>query len=61
MLENRKNTNVKDVIQVDQELLDNISNLIEETNADSVKNIFADLHHADIAEIINHLHFDEAI
>ncbi len=53
--------NVKDVIQVDNELLDNISQLIDEQANTSIKTIFADLHSADIAEIINHLKFDDAV
>ncbi len=56
-----KNINVKDVIQVDSELLDNISQLIDEQADSSIKAIFANLHSADIAEIINHLKFDDAV
>ncbi|MFA8343143.1 MAG: magnesium transporter [Rhodothermaceae bacterium] len=60
MTKTKSNVEVKNIIQVDQELIDNISNLIE-TGADkSILNIISDLHPADIAEIINHLHFDEA-
>jgi len=60
---NNKNEhiNVKDVIQVDRELLDNISLLIDQQANASIKTIFADLHSADIAEIINHLKFDDAV
>jgi len=53
--------NVKDVIQVDSELLDNISLLIDQQANTSIKTIFADLHSADIAEIVNHLKFDDAV
>jgi len=60
MTKTKSNVEVKNIIQVDQELIDNIDNLIE-TGADkSILNIISDLHPADIAEIINHLHFDEA-
>lgn len=52
--------NIKTVLQIDNELLKNISELIESGSEKSLLNIFADLHPADIAEIINHLNFDEA-
>lgn len=55
------NTTVKDVIQVDSEFLDNISCLIEDGADVSLINIMADIHPADIAEIINHLNIDEAV
>jgi len=55
------NTSVKDVIQVDSEFLDNISCLIEDGADVSLINIMADIHPADIAEIINHLNIDEAV
>jgi magnesium transporter len=51
---------VKDVIQIDSELLNNISELIEQESANEISKIVADLHSADIAEIINHLNLDEA-
>ncbi|MBN1638885.1 MAG: magnesium transporter [Ignavibacteriales bacterium] len=51
---------VRDIIQVDREILENISNLIEIGAEKSLLNIFADLHPADIAEIINRLDFDDA-
>jgi len=60
MEENKEEIEVKDVIQVDNELLDNITNLIKEKASDSLLNLFADLHPADIAEIINHLNYDNA-
>ncbi|MEE9430443.1 MAG: magnesium transporter [Melioribacteraceae bacterium] len=50
----------KTVLQVDNELLENINSLIENNAEKSLLNIFADLHSADIAEIINHLNVDEA-
>jgi len=43
---------VKDVIKVDKELIDNISELIKDRSVNSLLSIFADLHEADIAEII---------
>ncbi|MBI1932552.1 MAG: magnesium transporter [Ignavibacteriales bacterium] len=47
--------NVKTVLQVDTELLESINGLIENEASQSLLNIFADLHSADIAEIINRL------
>jgi magnesium transporter len=61
MTENNSITNVRNLIQIDQEILDNISVLLEEEAGESVKNIFASLHPADIAEIINRIKIDEAI
>ncbi len=60
MSEKKEIQTVKDILQVDSELLDNISELIDEKSAENILNIFADLHYADIAEIINHLRFEEA-
>ncbi|MBU1100452.1 MAG: magnesium transporter [Bacteroidetes bacterium] len=51
---------VKDFIQVDNELIENIADLIESESTESILSIFADLHYADIAEIINHLRYDDA-
>ncbi len=53
MEENKEEIEVKDVIQVDNELLDNISNLVKDKSSSTLLNIFADIHSADIAEIIN--------
>lgn len=53
-------TATREVIQVDNEILDNISNLIEEKQDRSLQVILSDLHAADIAEIINHLKYDDA-
>ncbi len=50
----------KTLLQVDNELITSITNLIEGNAAKSLLNIFADLHPADIAEIINHLKVDDA-
>ncbi len=52
---------IRTVLQVDNELLDIITQLIESKAEISLLNIFADLHSADIAEIINHLDFDSSL
>jgi len=54
MEENKEKIEVKDVMQVDNELLDNISDLVKDKSSSALLNIFADIHSADIAEIINH-------
>ncbi|MBU0474874.1 MAG: magnesium transporter [Bacteroidetes bacterium] len=54
MEENKEKIEVKDVIQVDNELLNNISDLVKEKSSATLLNLFADIHSADIAEIINH-------
>jgi len=54
MEENKDKIEVKDVIQVDNELLDNISDLVKDKSSSALLNIFTDIHSADIAEIINH-------
>ncbi len=51
---------VKDLIKVDDELLDNISILIEEEASHNLRILLTDLHSADIAEIINHLNVNDA-
>lgn len=61
MPEEKKKSNIRNVIQVDNELLDDISSLIETGTAESLLNILANLHPADIGEIINHLRVDEAV
>ncbi|MGD8778545.1 MAG: magnesium transporter [Ignavibacteria bacterium] len=60
MPKSKQNNPVRDVIQVDSELLDSINFLIQEQRDQGLRNIFADLHSADIAEIINHLNVDNA-
>ncbi len=50
----------RDVIQIDKELLENVSHFVEEQESGTILNILADLHPADIAEIINHLDYDDA-
>ncbi len=54
MEENKDKIAVKDVIQVDNELLNNIADLVKEKASSTLLNLFADIHSADIAEIINH-------
>jgi len=54
------NLQVQDIVQADEELLEDISKLIEFEDKNSLLTIIADLHHADIAEIINHLNVDDA-
>lgn len=51
---------LKDLIEEDPEVLDDIKALIEEEAAESLIAILADFHPADIAEIINHLDVDKA-
>ncbi len=60
MQQNKDNIGVKSVIQVDNELLENISYLLEVKADKSLLNIFTDLHPADIAEILNHLKPEDA-
>ena len=60
MEENREEIEVRNVIQVDSELLDDVADLVKEKASDSLLNLFADLHPADIAEIVNHLNFENA-
>lgn len=55
-----KNVQTKDVIKIDKEMLENISDLIDTQDSGSLLNILADIHPADIAEVINHLDLDEA-
>ncbi len=60
MEELTKNQSAKAVIQVDNGLLDDITTLIELEEIKSLQNIFADLHSADIAEILNHLTIEDS-
>jgi len=50
----------REVIQVDRELINNLSNLIKTQASQNILSIFTDIHPADIAEIINHLDPDDA-
>lgn len=52
---NDKEQNVREVIQIDSEIIDNISDLVANHSTKSLLSIFNDLHPADIAELINHL------
>ncbi len=47
-------------IELDAELMDNISTLLEEGQRGMLLNIVADLHAADISSILSHLPFEEA-
>jgi len=58
--ENKNQIEVKDVIQVDNELLDNIAELVKDKSSTTLLNLFANLHSADIAEIINHSNITNA-
>jgi len=60
MEDRNEHIEVKDVIKIDNELLDNISSLIDEKSSASLLNILTDIHSADIAEIINHLKVEDA-
>ena len=61
MADKNSKISVRNVIQIDDALLDDISNLIEAGSSESILNIIADLHPADIAEILNHLEFEDAL
>jgi len=54
------NLQVQDIVQADEELLEDISKLIEFEDRNSLLILIADLHPADIAEIINHLNVNDA-
>jgi magnesium transporter len=60
MPEENQIANVRTVLQIDNELLGNITTLIRNDAEKSLLNIFADLHPADIAEIINHVDIESA-
>ncbi len=48
------------LLKIDKELIENLSELIEAKDTHSILTIFANLHPADISEIINHLDKDDA-
>ncbi|WP_299676223.1 magnesium transporter [uncultured Tenacibaculum sp.] len=48
-------------IEITKELLDNVSNLIANQKDTALSNVFTDVHHADIAEVLDELTFDEAV
>ncbi len=52
---------INTAVQIDDELLENINELIKIGANDSLRAIFLDIHPADIAEILNHLDFDDAV
>ena len=51
---------LRDVIEEDPEILDDIKALVDDRVAKSLLIILADFHPADIAEIINHLDIEKA-
>lgn len=51
---------LNELLSKDPEIVDNIKALIEEEATQSLLTIFKDIHPADIAEIINHLSFEQA-
>lgn len=60
MAEENEIKNIRTILQIDNELIDNITSLIK-TGADkSLLNILTDLHPADIGEIINHIDLENA-
>ncbi|SNR14012.1 magnesium transporter [Tenacibaculum jejuense] len=48
-------------IEITKELLDNVSNLIANQKDTALLNLFTDVHHADIAEVLDELTFDDAV
>ncbi len=48
-------------IEITKELLDNVSNLIANQKDTALSHLFSDVHHADIAEVLDELSFDEAV
>ncbi|WP_299619712.1 magnesium transporter [uncultured Tenacibaculum sp.] len=48
-------------IEITKELLDNVSNLITNQKDTALSDLFSDVHHADIAEVLDELSFDEAV
>ena len=60
MTEENEVKNIRTILQIDNELLENITTLIKNGAERSLLNIFTDLHPADIAEIINHIDLDSA-
>lgn len=61
MSEEIENKDVRDLSQFDSEIYENISTLIENEADRNLKTLLADLHSADLGEIINHLDFDDAV
>jgi len=50
----------QNLLKIDKELIENLSDLIEAKDTHSILTIFANLHPADISEIINHLDREDA-
>ncbi len=48
-------------LEITKELLENVSNLIANQKDSALSEIFTDVHHADIAEVLDELSFDEAV
>ena len=48
-------------IEITKELLKNVSNLIANQKDTALSDLFTDVHHADIAEVLDELSFDEAL
>lgn len=48
-------------LEITKELLENVSNLIANQKDSALSEIFTDVHHADIAEVLDELPFDEAV
>lgn len=48
-------------IEITKELLKNVSNLIANQKDTALSDLFTDIHHADIAEVLDELSFDEAL
>lgn len=48
-------------IEITRELLENVSNLISNQKDTALSDLFTDVHHADIAEVLDELTFDEAV
>ena len=61
MANNINDNDIRDLSKFDSEIFDNISELIESQEKESVLTLFAGLHSADISEIINHLNLEDAI
>lgn len=61
MSEEIENKDVRDLSQFDSEIYENISTLIENEADRNLRTLLADLHSADLGEIINHLDFDDAV
>ena len=47
--------------QLDHKVITNIKKLIHENNDIELTNLLSDLHHADVAEILEELDFDQSI